>query len=41
MSNGDQTFRLARLALHKTTSPDFLGYWQQHMSTKGDSTGAR
>ncbi len=29
MSNGDQTFRIAGLAMHKKTSPDFVGYWQR------------
>ncbi len=32
MSNGDQTFRVAGLALHKKTSPDFVGYWQRAKS---------
>ena len=31
MSNGDQTFRLAGLAMRKATSPDFVGYWQRHL----------
>ena len=30
MSNGDQTRRVAALALAKATSPDFVGYWQRH-----------
>ncbi len=30
MSNGDQTSSLAGLAMHKRTSPDFVGYWQRH-----------
>ena len=30
MSNGDQTRRVAALALGKVTSPDFVGYWQRH-----------
>jgi hypothetical protein len=30
MSNGDQTFRVAGLAMRKVTSPDFVGYWQRH-----------
>src|ERR1700680_2970568 len=30
MSNGDQVGRVAGLALHKATSPDFVGYWQRH-----------
>ncbi len=30
MSNGDQTCRVAALALGKSTSPDFVGYWQRH-----------
>lgn len=34
MSNGDQTMRVAGLALHKTTSPDFVGYWQRHTAAK-------
>ena len=32
MSNGDQTFRVAGLAMHKRTSPDFVGYWQRHLA---------
>ncbi|MGB8277010.1 MAG: IS1595 family transposase [Methylovirgula sp.] len=32
MSNGDQTFRVAGLAMHKRTSPDFVGYWQRTKS---------
>jgi hypothetical protein len=31
MANGDQVVRLAGLALHKKTSPDFVGYWQRHV----------
>src|SRR5579863_9077573 len=30
MSNGDQTYRLAGLAMGKKTSVDFTGYWQRH-----------
>jgi len=30
MSKGDQTMRVAGLAMHKSTSPDFVGYWQRH-----------
>ena len=30
MSNGDQVFRVAALAMKKKTSPDFVGYWQRH-----------
>jgi transposase-like protein len=30
MANGEQMFRVAALALHKKTSPDFVGYWQRH-----------
>ncbi len=30
MSNGDQTRRVAALALAKATSPGFVGYWQRH-----------
>ncbi|QXX75358.1 IS1595 family transposase [Methylovirgula sp. HY1] len=30
MSNGDQTFAVAGLAMSKKTSPDFVGYWQRH-----------
>lgn len=30
MANGDQTFAVATLALHKKTSPDFVGYWQRN-----------
>jgi transposase-like protein len=33
MSNGDQTFSVANLALHKKTSPDFVGYWQRHSAS--------
>ena len=29
VSNGDQTHRLAGLAMRKRTSPDFVGYWQR------------
>ena len=32
VSNGDQVQRLAGLALGKRTSPDFVGYWQKHLS---------
>jgi len=32
MSNGEQTFRVAGIAMHKETSPDFVGYWQRHLS---------
>jgi transposase-like protein len=31
MSNGEQTYRLAGLALHKKSSVDFTGYWQRHI----------
>jgi hypothetical protein len=30
MSNGEQTYRVAGLAMHKAVSPDFTGYWQRH-----------
>ena len=33
MSNGDQTYRLAELAMAKKTSVDFVGYWQRHTET--------
>jgi hypothetical protein len=32
VSNGDQTYRLARLAMRKHVSPDFTGYWQRHIA---------
>ena len=32
MSNGDQTHRIAGLAMGKRTSPDFTGYWQRHLA---------
>ena len=32
MSNGDQTFRIAGLAMHKKNSPDFVCYWQGHLA---------
>ena len=32
VSNGDQTRRVAALALGKRTSPDFVGYWQRHVA---------
>ncbi len=32
MSNGDQTFRVAGLAMHKASSVDFVGYWQRHLA---------
>ena len=32
MANGDQVGRVAGLAMHKVTSPDFVGYWQQHLA---------
>jgi transposase-like protein len=31
VSNGDQTYRVAGLAMHKAVSPDFTGYWQRHI----------
>lgn len=31
MSNGDQIFRLAGIAMRKKTSPDFVGYWQRRV----------
>jgi transposase-like protein len=34
MPNGDQTFRVAGLAMRKKTSPDFVGYWQRHDRTE-------
>ena len=33
ISNGDQVHDIASLAMHKKTSPDFVGYWQRHGST--------
>ncbi len=30
MPNGDQTCRVAVLALGKATSPESVGYWQRH-----------
>jgi len=30
MANGDQVNRVAKLALNKKTSVDFVGYWQRH-----------
>ncbi len=30
MSNGEQTYRVAGLAMRKRVSPDFTGYWQRH-----------
>ena len=30
LSNGEQVHSIAGLALHKKTSPDFVGYWQRH-----------
>jgi hypothetical protein len=30
ISNGEQTHDIAGLAMHKKTSPDFVGYWQRH-----------
>ncbi|MGA3304007.1 MAG: IS1595 family transposase [Methylovirgula sp.] len=32
MANGDQIFAVTGLALHKKTSPDFVGYWQRHQA---------
>ena len=32
VSNGDQTYRIAGLAMHKAVSPDFTGYWQRHIA---------
>jgi hypothetical protein len=32
MSNGDQVFRVAGLAMKKKTGPDFVGYWQRHVA---------
>jgi hypothetical protein len=34
VSNGDQTTRVAGLAMGKKTSVDFVGYWQRHISAK-------
>ncbi len=34
MSNGDQTRRVAALALGKATSPDFVGHWQRHRAAR-------
>ena len=33
MSNGDQVHAVAGLAMHKKTSPDFVGYWQRSNGT--------
>ena len=30
VSNGNQVTSIAGLAMHKRTSPDFVGYWQRH-----------
>ena len=30
ISNGEQFHMVAGLAMHKKTSPDFVGYWQRH-----------
>lgn len=30
VSNGEQVHMVAGLAMHKKTSPDFVGYWQRH-----------
>ena len=32
MANGDQVYSVAGLAMGKKTSPDFVGYWQRHIS---------
>jgi transposase-like protein len=32
VSNGEQTRRVAGLAMSKKTSPDFVGYWQRHIA---------
>jgi len=29
-SNGDQTYRIAGLAMKRKQSVDFTGYWQRH-----------
>jgi len=31
LSNGEQVNKVARLAMHKKTSPDFVGCWQRHV----------
>jgi len=31
MSNWDQEGRVAGLAMHKATSPDFVRYWRRHL----------
>jgi hypothetical protein len=31
VSNGDQTYRVAGLAMRKAVSPDLTGYWQRHI----------
>jgi transposase-like protein len=36
VSNGEQTFSVASLAMHKRTSPDFVGYWQRHLTIVSD-----
>ena len=43
MSNGDQTYRVAGLTMHKAVSPDFTGYWQRHineMRIKAEARGS-
>ena len=32
LSNGEQTYRIAGLAMGKRVSPDFTGYWQRHIA---------
>jgi hypothetical protein len=36
VSNGDQTHRVAALALRRGKSVDFTGYWQRHIQTATD-----
>jgi hypothetical protein len=31
-SNGDQTYRVAGLAMKRKQSVDFTGYWQRHVA---------
>jgi hypothetical protein len=34
-SNGDQTYRVAGLAMKRKQSVDFTGYWQRHLGVEG------
>jgi hypothetical protein len=40
VANGDQTRRVAGLAMGKKTSVDFVGYWQRHRVTQSRNLGA-